>query len=152
MEEGQRVRTAMRPEPPSTRNGERIAWHAPLLLHDAQGGPLALEAETRDIGLGGVRVTATRALAPGTRVRLAVRLPSGRLFESRGHVAWARTTLHSGLLGSPKGSRDDALFGVAFDGLSTEALLPIARLLVAHQRQKQRVRRIQRLHGLPIFA
>lgn len=146
------MRNAMRPEPPSTRNGERIAWHAPLLFHDAQGRPLALEAETRDIGLGGVRVIAARALAPGTPVRLAVRLPSGRLFESQGHVAWARTTLHSCLLGSPKGRRNDALFGVAFDDLSTEALLPIARLLVARQDQKQRVRRIRRLHGLPIFA
>jgi hypothetical protein len=146
------MRKATRRAPRSTRNGERITWHAPLVLHDAQDHPLALEAETRDIGLGGVRVVAARALAPGTRVRLALRLASGRLFESRGHVAWARTTLHPCLLGSPKGIRDDALFGVAFDGLSTEALLPIARLLVARQDQKRRVRRIQRLHGLPIFA
>lgn len=146
------MRSATRPGPGSTRGGERIAWHSPVLLHDAQNSTLPLEAETRDIGLGGLRVIAARAPAPGTRVRVALRLPSGRLFESRGHIAWARTTLHPPLLGSPKGIRDDALFGIAFDGLSTEALLPIARLLVARQDQKRRVRRIQRLHGLPIFA
>jgi len=146
------MRHAMRPEPGSTRGGERIAWHAPVLLYDGPELSSRLEAETRDIGLGGIRVRAARALTPGTPVRLAFRLPSGRRFESHGRVAWSRTTLHPPVLGSPKGIRDDALFGIAFDALSTEAALPIARLLVARQDQSRRLRRIQRLHGLPIFA
>jgi len=146
------MRSATRPRPLSTRSGERIAWRTPLLLLDPHEGSLALDAETRDIGLGGLRANAARALAPGTRVRIRLRFPSGRPFESSGHIAWARTTLHPPLFGSPKGVRDDALFGVAFDDPSTEALLPIARLILARQDRRRRPHRIQRLHGLPFFA
>ena len=136
----------------STRRGERIPCHARLRVHTAQGEPLAPLARCLDIGLGGLRAIAAQGVSPGTPVEIEVRLASGRHFRSRGHIAWSKTTLHPELLGVPRGRDDDATFGIAFDEVSTEDLLPIARLLVARQDQRRRVRRIQRLHGIPIHA
>jgi hypothetical protein len=47
---------------------------------------------------------------------------------------------------------DDALFGIAFDNLDPEALLPIARLIVARQGERRRARRLRRFAELPIHA
>jgi hypothetical protein len=116
------------------------------------GQPVAPLSRCLDIGLGGVRGVAARGVAPGTAVEIELRLPSGREFRCRGRVAWSKWTLHPELLGTPRGNDDDASFGIAFDHVSTQDLLPIARLLVARDDERRRVRRIRRLHGLPIHA
>lgn len=134
------------------RTAERIPLHARLQLRTVDGKPVAPLSRCTNIGLGGLRVSAAEGLAPGTPVQVSLKLPSGRLFETHGHVAWSRTTLHPSILGTPRGNDDDASFGIAFDDVSTQALLPIARLLVARDGERRRARRIRRLHGLPIHA
>jgi hypothetical protein len=109
-------------------------------------------ARCTDISLGGIHVYAAAGLDPGMRLRLEIRLPSGRVFECLGHVAWSKTTLHPALLGAPMRSDNDGSFGICFDAVSTQDLLPIARLLVARDHERNRARRIRRLHGLPNHA
>ncbi len=146
--------TALRqhPHPRSRRGGERIPLHARVRLWTQEGEEVAPLARCTNIGLGGVHVFASAELVPGTPLRLEIRLPSGRAFKCAGHVAWSKTTLHPALLGSPDGADNDGSFGICFDGVSTQALLPIARLLVARDHERNRARRIRRLHGLPNHA
>ncbi|MAG34416.1 MAG: hypothetical protein CL908_26375 [Deltaproteobacteria bacterium] len=134
------------------RSGDRIAFHTGLQVTTEDGKPVAPLARCTNIGLGGLRASAAEGVTPGTIVRVAMRLPSGRVFESLGRVAWSQMTLHPTLLGSPRGRDDDAKFGIAFAEVSTQALLPIARLLVARDHERRNARRIRRLHGLPIHA
>jgi hypothetical protein len=141
---------ATRPPPDVVRSGERIPCHGRLRVWTASGESLAPLGRCLDIGLGGLRGVASHGIAPGTVVALEVRLPTGRTFRSDGRVAWSKTTLHPALLGSPRGNGEDAIFGIAFERVSTEDLLPIARLLVARRDERRRARRIRRLHGLPI--
>ena len=132
------------------RRGERVSLHARLRLTTMDGKPIAPLARCIDIGLGGLRVAAAEGPSPGTRLRLELRLPSGRIFRSDGEVAWAKTTLHPRLLGTPTGRDDDACFGIRFTERSTQDLLPVARLLVAREAERRRARHIRRLHGLGI--
>lgn len=134
------------------RSGERIQLHARLQLTTLDGKPLAPLGCCTNIGLGGLRVTAAEGVPPGTVVQIEVQLPSGRCFRTRGHVIWLITTLHPRLLSTPTGSGDDASFGIAFDDVSTQSLLPIARLLVARDAERRRARRIRRLHNMSIHA
>jgi len=122
------------------------------MVTTSDGRRAVASARCTDIGLGGVRAAAPEGLRPGTPVRIEFRLPSGRIFASRGHVAWCRQTLHPSLFGAPRGGEDDAIFGIAFDGNSPEDLLPIARLLSARDQEILRARRVRRIHGLPIHA
>ena len=62
------------------------------------------------------------------------------------------TTLRPSLFGTPTGRNDDASFGIAFDNISTEDLLPIARLLSARENERRHARRIRRLRHLRIHA
>lgn len=140
------------PHPKSSRGGERIPLHARVRLWTPDGEELASHARCTDIGLGGVHVFAATGLAPGTALRLEILLPSGRAFECAGHVTWSKTTLHPALLGSPDGSENDGSFGICFDAISAQDILPIARLLVARDHERNRARRIRRLHGLPNHA
>ena len=146
MGNGLRQTTGMR------RRGERIPLVTRVEIRTADDVLFDGQACCTNIGLGGLRVTARRGLAPGTRVYASLRLPSGRCFDGEGRVAWLHTTVHPALLGAPRGSRDEACFGIAFDGLSTQHLLPIARLLVAREGERRRARRIRRLHCLPARA
>jgi hypothetical protein len=123
-----------------------------MSLKTLDGKPVAPLSRCTNIGIGGLRGYAALGLTPGTHVLLAVELPSGRVFEGRGRIAWCKTTLHPAIFGSPRGKDDDALFGIAFDDLSPEHLLPVARLLVSRQDQLRRARRIRRRHGLAIHA
>ena len=141
-----RVQTQGKPR----RSGERVPLHARLQLTTTDGRPVAPLARCTEIGLGGLRVSAAEGPAPGTRVRIELRLPSGRIFRSDGEIAWTKTTLHPSLLGTPTGHDDDACFGIRFTGRSTQDLLPIARLLVAREAERRRARRIRRIHGLGI--
>ncbi len=134
------------------RSGERIPLHGRLQLTTLSGKPIAPLSRCTNIGLGGLRVAAAEGAAPGTVVQLELQLPSGRSFRTRGRVAWLLTTLHPRQLGTPTGRDDDAIFGIAFDNLSTEALLPIARLFAVRGAERRRARRIRRLHRLPIHA
>jgi hypothetical protein len=113
---------------------------------------LARASRCLDIGLGGLGAAAADGIPPGTPVEIELRLPSGRRFRSRGRVAWSKTTLHPALFGTPRGRNDDASFGIAFEEISTQDLLPIARLLAAREDARRRARRIRRLHGLPLPA
>ena len=135
-----------------TRATARLPLHAPLHITTEDGKPAAPLARCTEIGLGGLRVSAAEGLKPGQRVHVALRLPTGRIFEMDGYVAWARQTLHPALFGSPRGMDDDADFGIAFAPDSADDLLPIARLLAAREGERRRARRIRRMRGLPIHA
>ncbi|MFK7897162.1 MAG: PilZ domain-containing protein [Myxococcota bacterium] len=134
------------------RGGERVSLHARVRLWTPDGQDLAPLARCTDIGLGGVHVYAAAGLSPGMQVQLEIRLPSGRTFSCAGHVAWSKTTLHPALFGSTEGMDNDGSFGICFDDVSTQDILPIARLLVARDHERNRARRIRRLHGLPNHA
>ena len=134
------------------RHSERIRVHATIRLSTIDGLPLAPLARCTEIGLGGLRVRAAHAPAPGTSVRMTVQLPSGRRIELEGRVAWSRQTIHPAIFGAPRGYDDDADFGIAFAPTSAEQLLPIARLFTARDCERRRARRIGRLHGLPTPA
>lgn len=135
-----------------TRDGDRVRVHAAIQLTTDDGKPAAPLARCVEIGMGGVRVSAADGLPPGTRVHVALRMPHGARIEIGGRVAWSRQTIHPALFGSPRGEDDDALFGVAFDVVHDDRLMPIARLFAARERELRRARRIRRLHGLPIHA
>lgn len=135
-----------------TRATARLPLAAPVHVTTEAGKAVAPLARCTEIGLGGLRITAAEGLAPGEAVHIALRLPSGRIFEIDGRVAWSRQTLHPALFGSPTGRDDDAHLGIAFAAVPEEALLPIARLFTARDRERQRARRIRRLHGLPLHA
>ncbi len=134
------------------RAGDRLPFHTRLRVSTADGRPAAPMARTTNVGLGGVRVTAASGLVPGTCVHVSFRLPSGRIFACRGHVAWSKQTLHPTLLGSPRGRDDDAIFGIAFDDTTPQDLMPIARLFSSYDHARRRARRIRRIHGLPGHA
>ncbi len=136
----------------SPRTSERVPLHARLQITSFDGKPIAPLSRCTKIGIGGLQGCAASGVPPGTRVLVAVQLPSGRVFEARGQVAWAKTTLHPALFGTPRGRDDDALFGIKFDDLSPDDLLPIARLLAARDRQLRRARQIRNLRPLPIRA
>ena len=135
-----------------SRSSDRIPLHARLFVTTVDGKPVAPLARCTNIGLGGLRVAASEGLPPGTVVQIELRLPTGRIFSSRGHVAWLKETLHPALFGSPRGSDDDACFGIAFESASSEDLLPIARLFAAREQERRRARRIRRVYGLSIHA
>lgn len=137
---------------PSKRAGDRVSLFTPILLTGGDGKPLLDGAVCTNIGLGGLGVRAAEAIDPGAVVRLELRLFGGRSFSCLGHVCWSRVTLHPALFGTPKGTPDDASFGICFDGVSTQDLLPIARLMVAREDASRRGRRIRRLHGFPARA
>ncbi len=143
---------AIRQHHADPRSGERIPLFARLSLTTLDGKPVAPLSRCTNIGIGGILCTAAVGVAPGTNLLLAVELPTGCVFQGNGHVAWCKTTLHPALFGSPRGFDDDALFGIAFDGLSPDLLLPIARLLMAKQDERRRARRILRRHGFAIHA
>lgn len=130
------------------RGGDRVPLALQIEIRDARGERLLDEAICTNIGLGGLCVRAPDAIAPGTRVEIALRLFSGRPFACTGHVCWSKVTLHPALFGTPKGTPEDASFGIAFDGVSTQDLLPIARLLVAREDARRRARRLRRIHGI----
>ncbi len=136
----------------SKRGGDRIPLFSRILLTTEGGQPVVEGATCTNIGLGGLCVHAASAPDPGTPLVIEVRLAGDRSFRCRGHVRWSRVTLHPELFGTPKGSPDDAHFGICFDGTSTQDLLPIARLMVAREEARHRGRRIRRLHGLPAHA
>ena len=136
----------------SSRGGKRIPLHARLQIATTDGKPVAPLARCTNISLGGLRVTAAEGLPPGTPGHFELRLPSGAMFRSQGHIAWLVTTLHPRILGTPTGKDDDARFGIAFDDTTTETLLPIARLFAAREAERRRAYRIRRLHGLRLHA
>ena len=143
---------ALRRHRTDTRTTPRLPLCAAVFVTTDDGKPVAPLARTTEIGLGGLRLTAAEGLAPGARVHVALRLPSGRIFEIDGRVAWSKQTLHPALFGTPTGRDDDADLGIAFDPTREEALLPIARLFVARDRERMRANRIRRIHGLPLHA
>jgi hypothetical protein len=102
--------------------------------------------------MGGLRVCAAEGICPGTLVQLALQLPSGRVFEASGSVAWSRQTLHPSIFGSTVCRDDDAVFGIAFDSVAPDTLFPIAQLFAGRDRERAKARRIRRLHGLPDHA
>jgi hypothetical protein len=136
----------------SKRGGDRIPLFSRILLTTDDGEALVDGATCTNIGLGGLCVHAASAPDPGTPLVLEVRLVGDRSFRCRGHVCWSRVTLHPELFGTPKGTAEDAHFGICFDGASTQDLLPIARLMVAREDARRRAGRIRRLHGLPVRA
>ena len=144
------IRTPQNRKP--DRAGDRIRLHSRLHVTTLDGKPIAPLACCTNISLGGLRVIAAQGVLPGTVVQLELRLPSGRPFKARGRVAWLMTTLHPRLLGTPTGKEDDARFGIAFEDLSPQFLLPVARLFVARDAERRRAQRIRRLHNLPIHA
>lgn len=134
------------------RTGGRIRLRSRLQLTTLDEKPIAPLARCTNISLGGLRGTAAEGVPPGTVVRIELRLPSGRPFKALGRVVWLMTTLHPELLGTPTGRDDDACFGIAFDDVSTQSLLPVSCLFDARDAERHRARRIRRLHGLPIHA
>jgi hypothetical protein len=122
------------------------------LLTTLDGQPVAPFARCTDIGLGGLCASASEGCPPGTNLHLDLRLPSGGHFATRGQVAWIKQTLHPSILGSPRGSDDDAIFGIAFAPGSPQDFIPIARLFAARDHELARARRIRRLHGYAVHA
>lgn len=144
------MRNGIRQHRPSHRASERIPLCARIHVTTLSGKPIAPLSNCTNLGIGGLCVTAASGVTPGTRVRVELVLPTGRRFVGRGRVTWSKTTLHPAIFGSPRGRDDDAHFGIAFEEAQPEALLPIARLLVARQDERRRARRIRRRHGLAI--
>ena len=134
------------------RRAERIPLHARLQLTTLDGKPVAPLCRCTNGSLGGIRVTAAEGVTPGTVLQIELRLPSGRRFQARGRVAWLKTTLHPSLLSTPTGRDDDASFGLAFEGASTETLWPIANLYAARIAERRRARRIRFAHPRSIHA
>lgn len=134
------------------RGGERVPLATRIRVTDRSGRSLLEDALCANIGLGGLCIRASHALETGTIVCIEVGLFGGRSFACTGHVCWSKLTLHPALFGTPKGTAEDATVGIAFDAVSTQDLLPIARLLVAREDARRRARRIRRLHGLPARA
>lgn len=143
---------ALRQHANSSRNADRVPLHATISIRTLDGKPAAPLARCTNIGLGGLRVAAAEGLPPGTQVEIELKLPRGRIFVSRGHVAWSKQTLHLPLFGSPRGNDDDAIFGIVFESVSPDALLPIAHLFAARDRERARAGRIRRLRGYPIHG
>ena len=143
---------ALRRHRTDTRTSARLPMVAPIHVTTADGKPVAPLSRCTEIGLGGLRITAALGLRPGEPVHLVLRLPTGRRFEIDGRVVWSKQTLHPALFGSPTGRDDDADLGIAFDSVSEEALLPIARLFSAKDDERRRAQRLRRLHGLPLHA
>ena len=135
-----------------TRRTERVALRAHLRVRDADGRSIAPLARCLDIGLGGLRAVAASGPAPGAEVVVELRLASGRRLAIAGCVAWTRETLHLPLFGAPRGSDDDAVFGITFHEEDPAALLPIARLLAVRHDERRRARRVQALRGAVIHA
>lgn len=146
------MKNAIRQHRMPGRSGERIPLHARLHITTLDGKPIAPLSHCTNISLGGLRVTAAEGVAPGSSVWVELRLPSGRSFRARGHVAWLMTTLHLRLLSTPTGRGDDANFGIAFDDASSQTMLPVARLLLARDAERRRARRIRHLHQRSIHA
>lgn len=140
---------ALRGHRTDTRTSPRLPISAPIHVTAADGKPVAPLSRCTEIGLGGLRITAALGLLPGEPVHLVLRLPTGRLLEIDGRVAWSRQTLHPALFGSPTERDDDADLGIVFDSVSEEALLPIARLFAARDHERRRAQRLRRLLGLP---
>lgn len=143
---------ALRQHGNSSRTTDRVPLHATIFVRTRDGKPAAPLARCTNIGLGGLRVAAAEGLPPGVQVEIELQLPSGRIFASRGHVAWSKQTLHLSLFGAPRGSDDDAVFGIAFESVSPEELLPIAHLFAARDRERARAGRIRRLRGYPVHG
>ncbi|MBY0399380.1 PilZ domain-containing protein [Myxococcota bacterium] len=136
----------------SRRSGDRVPIASRIAIAGRDGTPLLEEAVCSNTGLGGLCVRAIAVLDPGTPVRVELRLAGERSFVCEGTVCWSKITLHPALLATPKGSPDEACFGIRFDGASTQDLLPIARLLVAREDARRRARRMRRLQGFPARA
>jgi len=134
------------------RTSERIPLYARLQLTTEDGKPIVPFARCTNIGMGGLQVTASEGLAPGTTVHVALEMPKGRSFEVVGHVAWSKQTIHPSLFGSTASCDDDAAFGIAFEDLSAEATLPIARLFSGRDRERAKAHRIRRIYGIPSHA
>jgi hypothetical protein len=134
------------------RSEERMPLHARVQLTTLDGKPVAPLGRCTNVSLGGIRVTAAQGVAPATPLQIELCLPSGRIFQARGRVAWLKTTLRPSLLGTPTGRDDDADFGLLFEGISTDALVPIANLFIARQAECRRAQRIRRLVHSPIHA
>lgn len=139
---------ALRQHPNIPRAADRIPLRANLSVRTLEGERVCPLARCTEIGIGGLRVTAAIALPPGARVDIELDLPFGGHFSHRGSVVWSKQTVHPPLFGSPTGHDDDALFGIAFEAESPEALYPIARLFAARDQELKRAHRIRRLHGL----
>ena len=135
-----------------TRRSDRMPYHAGLSVVDASGCAVAPLAQCIDVGLGGLRVSAAAGPRPGTPVRVELPVRKGGLLTIAGRVAWSRETLHLPLFGAPRGSDDDALFGIAFMTNDPLELAPIARMLAVRAHQRVRVHRLQRTRGRLIHA
>ena len=143
---------ALRRHPNPSRDSARIPLYARIHVTTDDGKPAAPLARCTEIAMGGLRVSAAEGLPPGTPVQLALQLPSGRVFEASGSVVWSRQTLHPSMFGSSADHDDDAVFGIAFNATSPEALLPIAQLFAGLNRERAKARRIRRMRGLPNHA
>lgn len=130
------------------RAHDRLRFRAALEITSPSGTRLTNDARCTEIGLGGLRASASHGLPPGTPVRVSLRLRSGRHWTTHGRVAWCQQTIRPALFGSPRTHEDDASFGIEFQGGRQEDTLAIARLLVARDHERGKARRLRRRFGL----
>lgn len=116
---------------------EQATLRARMQVKSLDGRSLAPLAECRRIGLTGLRATAATGLKPGLPVVVAVRLPSGFVFEASGLVTGCCTTLHLEPFGPTRGREDDAIFEIDFDERDPEKMWPIAALLLDQKTPKR---------------
>ncbi len=94
--------------------------------------PTPVEATTRDLGLGGLRVTVRHPLAPGTPLALEIEL-DGRAEPARvvGEVAWCQELPHV----EPGHTKTAHELGVRFLKIAPKDRLAILRLVQVVQHE-----------------
>jgi uncharacterized protein (TIGR02266 family) len=83
-------------------------------IGDRGPGPEAA-AVTSNIGVGGAFIRTSDPEPPGTKLRVAIRLPAGRTVEVQGEVRW--------ITGGDQGAGAERGMGVRFSGLAAPEVL-----------------------------
>lgn len=144
--------TALRPHRIDSRAHARLPICVPIEIRTLDGVQRCHGAFCREIGFGGLRIAAMDTLPPQTPLRVDLTLPSGRRLVVQGRVAWSKQNLRPALFGAPVAHDDDGAFGIVFDQVQNEPLLPIARLFAARDQERARARRLQRFVTRPLGA
>jgi hypothetical protein len=121
-----RKRVAVRlPVRVSTIDPETDPWTGKLYFRSS-------DETCADVSRGGAFVLTSDSIAPGRRILLELRMPSGEFVQTLGRVAWSRSSL------SPAGKTERSGFGVEFLGGAADELSALESFLERSWRRQQR--------------
>jgi hypothetical protein len=109
----------------STIDPETDPWTGKLFFRSS-------EETCANVSQGGTFVLTSDAIAPGRRILLELRMPSGESVQTLGRVAWTRSSL------SPAGNAGRSGFGVEFLGGAADELAALEGFLERSWRRQQR--------------